>query len=566
MSYEGKTVLNYTLTRKLGEGGFGAVYLGEHADLGRKAAIKILHHQFSTQPQMVERFFQEARAVCAINHRAIIAIENFGRLDTNEPFYLMEFFPGGSLTQVASERWLTSDQLVGILDPIAEALTAAHAKGIIHRDLKPDNVMVRIADDKVADVRLLDFGIAKLLDGQSHSMTGNSMGTPAYMPPEQALDAKNVDVRADVYSFGATVYAAVAGRPPFHGSSVAAILLMVQTDTAELIQHLRPDVPPALDAAIRRCLAKQRDHRPPTIAEAWQAIRTEIVRAQLSSQPMPPSPEHVGVQTPLPIVAATNPPPRVASEPATSPEIRERSKLPLLLGGVGVVAVLAVVVVVASTSKPDETKRDPGMALASPPDAATSIALPPDVAKATPLDAAPGIPRFVVEDVFEPFRKAVAIERTGCGGKPGTGNVRVLYRVGVSPDGALGRVAIEGVTTPIAECVRKALEHQHIGLAVSRTGGEFAMEVDMPADPKKLGLDPKPPGPGSGSNPKPPGPGSNPKPPDPKPDPGCGSLMVGALKASGDAEVRAMLARLETCRGKIDAAQFTRIQQTLIGK
>ena len=206
MSYEGKTVLNYTLTKKLGEGGFGVVYLGVHADLGRKAAIKILHHQFSTQPQMVERFFQEARAVCAINHRAIIAIENFGRLETSEPFYLMEFFPGGSLTQIASDRWMTSEQLVAIFDPIADALSSAHATNIIHRDLKPDNVMVRIADDKVADVRLLDFGIAKLLDGQSHSMTGSSMGTPAYMPPEQALDAKNVDVRADVYSFGATVY------------------------------------------------------------------------------------------------------------------------------------------------------------------------------------------------------------------------------------------------------------------------------------------------------------------------------------------------------------------------
>ena len=562
MSYEGKTVLNYTLTRKLGEGGFGAVYLGEHADLGRKAAIKILHHQFSTQPQMVERFFQEARAVCAINHRAIIAIENFGRLDTNEPFYLMEFFPGGSLTEVASERWLTSEQLVDILDPIADALTAAHAKGIIHRDLKPDNVMVRIADDKVADVRLLDFGIAKLLDGQSHSMTGSSMGTPAYMPPEQALDAKNVDVRADVYSFGATVYSAIAGRPPFHGSSVAAILLMVQTDTAELIQHLRPDVPPALDAAIRRCLAKQRDHRPSTIAEAWKAIRTEIVHAHLSSKPMPPNPEHVGVQTPLPVEAHTRParplaapsePARPATSLATSPEVPQRSKLPWIVGGVGGVAVVGILVAVASTSgsKSDAAGSGSAMAVApSPPDAAMELS--PD-AMTTPES------KLELAEIRDPVAQAATRSLTVCAPKASSTKTSVLYRIEVNPDGTIGAVAIDGATTPAAECVRGALEKQNVGIRATRSGGSFSIPLDIPADPKVK--------PGNGPTPKPPGPGSNPKPPDPKPPTtSCDSLMVGALAASGDAEVRTMLARLEACRGKIDAAQFTRIQQTLIGK
>ncbi|MCW5803141.1 MAG: serine/threonine protein kinase [Deltaproteobacteria bacterium] len=283
MGYEGETVLNYRLTEKLGEGGFGAVYLAEHVDLGRRAAIKILHPQYAREPSVVERFFREARAVCAIGHRAIVQIENFGTLPAGEPFYLMEYFPGRSLQQECKVRVLDGEQLVAIFDPVADALGAAHARNIIHRDLKPDNIMVRFDGDRVGDVRLLDFGVAKLMDigDTAGSVTGSAMGTPNFMAPEQAIDAKNVDVRADVYAFGATVFAAIAGRPPFVGSSVPAIMVMVQMDPPPPLRELVPEAPPAVEATLARCLAKSRDYRPPTVAAAWSELR-----AALLAQPM----------------------------------------------------------------------------------------------------------------------------------------------------------------------------------------------------------------------------------------------------------------------------------------
>jgi len=555
MTYEGKIVLNYKLAKKLGEGGFGAVYLAEHTELGRRAAIKILHHQFSTQPQMVERFFQEARAVCAINHRAIIAIENYGRLpDTDEPFYLMEFFPGGSLTQIASDRWLNSDQLVDILDPIADALGAAHAKNIIHRDLKPDNVMARIANDKVVDVRLLDFGIAKLLDGQSHSMTGSAMGTPAYMPPEQALDAKNVDVRADVYSFGATVYSAIAGRPPFEGSSVAAVLLMVQTDTAALLQSIRPEVPPALDAAIRRCMAKQREHRPSTIADAWQTIRGELVRSQLSSNPAPPGTQG-NVDTPVPMRVVTPLPARDTAEamtttPATSPEVRPKSKLPLILSGVGVVAVVGIVIAIASSGT-------------QPADLAigvTAVAATPDAANVAASVTAPGAATVVEkvlapEEVIDAFGVAVNRRLLICDPSPDATKIQVRYQLDISADGSIGGIAIDGTTTPAAECVRKALEKQPIGIRATRTGGSFEISIEMPTA-KKVAVKPVDPK-------KPP----EPKPPDPKPIGGCSEpTLIAAANAASEDQVEVVLKQLAGCRGKLDAVAFRRIQQILIAK
>ncbi len=278
-SYVGAIALNYRLVRKLGEGGFGAVYLAEHVELGRRVACKILHPQFARDPSQVERFFREARAVCAIGHATIAAIENFGRLDAGEPFYLMEFFPGQPLSALAAARRLDAAQLVAIFDPIVDALGVAHAKGIIHRDLKPDNIMVMMDGARVAGVRLLDFGIAKLLDAVDGvaSLSGFPMGTPAYMAPEQALDSKSVDLRADVYAFGATVFATIAGRPPFVAPSVAALLLRVQTTPATALRELVPSAPEHLDRALARCLEKAPDARPPSVAAAWAEIRAALL-------------------------------------------------------------------------------------------------------------------------------------------------------------------------------------------------------------------------------------------------------------------------------------------------
>jgi len=294
-------------------GAFGAVYLAEQLELGRQAACKILHPQFAREAALVDRFFREARAICEIGHRAIVTIENFGRLPSGEPFYLMELAPGRSLAALVATRWLTSAQLVDIFDPIADALRAAHAKRIIHRDLKPDNIMVELDGDRVANVRLLDFGIAKLLERDgAGSITGTVMGTPAFMAPEQAVDAKHVDQRADVYAFAATVYTAIARRPPFTDMAVAALLLGAQIHDPPALTALRPGAPATLDAAVARCLAKDRDRRPATIGDAWAEVRDALERHPL---PVP------GTAAALPAVAVTVLPdaPHAARVPTTIP-------------------------------------------------------------------------------------------------------------------------------------------------------------------------------------------------------------------------------------------------------
>jgi eukaryotic-like serine/threonine-protein kinase len=368
--YEGHVVLNYRLTRKLGSGGFGAVYLAEQLELGRRAACKILHPQFSREPAVVDRFFREARTICEIGHRAIVTIENFGRLPAGEPFYLMELAPGRSLRRIVEERWLTSEQLVAIFDPIADALAAAHAKQIVHRDLKPDNLMVHIEDERVGDVRLLDFGIAKLMDRDgANSITGTVMGTPAYMAPEQAIDAKHVDARADIYAFAATVYTAIARRPPFTDAAIAALLLKAQTQTAPSLAALRPGVPAALDAVVARCLAKDREHRPPTIGDAWSSIRAVLVQHALAV------PNAAGDVTLTPgVVAITEPPnPPPPAEPVAAitepPDPPPESAVPI-------------------TEPPDPPPPAvAAMAVAWSPDALVAITLPPD----TPSTPAVGV-------------------------------------------------------------------------------------------------------------------------------------------------------------------------------
>jgi serine/threonine protein kinase len=278
-TYLGVVLFNYRLVKKLGSGGFGDVYLAEHVDLGRRAACKILHSQFAHNHALVERFFREAKAVCAIGHPAIIDVQNFGRLPTGEPFYLMDYFSGENLSQyIARIGPIPLAQIPLIFDPMASALAAAHAKGIIHRDLKPDNIMLREENGQIVEVKLVDFGIAKLMDEQvsSHTQTGTGMGTPRFMAPEQARDAKHADARSDVYSLAATIYTAIAGQPPFTQENVTDVVIAVQTQPPTPLRQVAPHAPLMLEQLLAQCMAKAPGDRPASIGEAWSRMRDAL--------------------------------------------------------------------------------------------------------------------------------------------------------------------------------------------------------------------------------------------------------------------------------------------------
>ncbi len=289
----------YRIGRRLGEGGMGAVYLADHVGIGRTVALKVVHPELLADATAAERFVREARAAGGIQHRHVVNVTDFGvdQVAGHDVAYLvMEQLHGGTLEDVLETRKrLPLMQVVDIVEQVAAALAAAHARGVVHRDLKPANIWLTPDARSGFHVTLLDFGIAKLRDdtfarrepdaalpveseGATNRATsgtatqvGESIGTPAYMSPEQCV-GDNVDLRSDVYSLGVVVYQMLAGALPFRGDTRA---LLRQHFVAE-IPPLPVDagVPAEVEAVLRRALAKEPETRfqsAPSFAAAMRA-------------------------------------------------------------------------------------------------------------------------------------------------------------------------------------------------------------------------------------------------------------------------------------------------------
>src|SRR5205814_3283360 len=219
------------VTKVLGKGGMGAVYMAEHPVIGSRVAIKFLHPQYATDKKIVDRFFNEARAVNVIGHDNILKIIDLNVTDDNRHYFIMEFLHGKALQDLVKPDEPIPLEVTGpILLQVCEALQAAHDHKIIHRDLKPDNVYLIVHKGKKNFVKVVDFGIAKLTDDQGQStgktQTGMVMGTPAYMSPEQAGGMTNrIDGRSDVYSLGCMMYQMATGKLPFPGTSFGEVLI-----------------------------------------------------------------------------------------------------------------------------------------------------------------------------------------------------------------------------------------------------------------------------------------------------------------------------------------------------
>jgi serine/threonine-protein kinase len=266
----------YRITGKLGEGGMGEVYAGVHPVIGKKVAIKVLSAALSHDAGIVQRFIQEARAVNQIGHRNIIDIFAFGQLPSGRQYFVMEFLPGRSLKERLDQQSpLDYAEGFSLLLQVCDALQAAHAEGIVHRDLKPDNIYVAEAKSGERTVKLLDFGIAKLLrteEGLGQTRTGQPIGTPLYMSPEQCL-GRAVDHRTDVYALGVILFEVFTGRLPFPGPSYIEAVNGHISEPPPRPRTLA-EIPPALEALILACLAKEAAARPQSIAE----VREEILR------------------------------------------------------------------------------------------------------------------------------------------------------------------------------------------------------------------------------------------------------------------------------------------------
>jgi serine/threonine-protein kinase len=345
----GRTIGNYVVRTKIGEGGMGSVFAADHPRIGRRVAIKVLHPELGKNPEIVARFFTEARAANEIRNEHIIEILDFGELPDGISYFIMEWLEGRSLSKALEEMpQFPAARALHVARGIARALTAAHDKGIVHRDLKPDNVFLLNRGDDPDFVKVLDFGIAKLMAGDPlqgfKTQTGAIMGTPYYMSPEQCRGStRDIDHRTDIYALGCILYQMVTGRLPFNADGLGELLLQHMTKPPTAPTALDPSIPVELERVILRALEKEPARRFANIREmaaalggAATSLSTPVVDlAQVGSPPAPPA--TVVTQTPKGGASA--------AEPAASAAGPARSvTAPLLsttLGGAAAEAVKA---------------------------------------------------------------------------------------------------------------------------------------------------------------------------------------------------------------------------------
>ena len=286
----GRTVGSYRVEKLLGKGGMGCVYMGVHPGIGSRVAIKFLHPEFSHDEKIVDRFFNEARAVNVIGHDNILKILDLNVTEDHRHYFVMEFLHGRPLQALLKHNVSVPLDVAGpILLQICEALEAAHKRGIVHRDLKPDNVYLITMKGKKNFVKVVDFGIARMTDDAGIStgktQTGMVMGTPAYMSPEQGSGASNkIDGRSDVYSLGVMMFQLATGRLPFPGSNFGEVLIGHLQVPPPPPRSLNPLVPEAYEPLILKCLQKKQEDRYASMKELKHAIEACMDQLRISKE------------------------------------------------------------------------------------------------------------------------------------------------------------------------------------------------------------------------------------------------------------------------------------------
>jgi serine/threonine protein kinase len=289
----GKNLDRYHIIRLLGEGGMGAVFKARDLTLQRDVAVKVMHPQLARQPNFRKRFLQEARSAARLDHPGIVRVLDFGEADSHL-YIVMEFIPGDTLRQKLQSIRAAQDsgtsmgsislqEALQLVRQICLALDYAHQQGVFHRDIKPDNIILKPDPGTSLPCRpvLTDLGLAKLAEGGLASMEGLSLGTPAYMSPEQAL-GEETDERSDVYSLGILLYELTVGQLPFPAKSISQAIRYHTQEPLPLPSTVRPDLPVFLEQLILKALAKDPADRFPSagaLAEALATCRQEAYEA-----------------------------------------------------------------------------------------------------------------------------------------------------------------------------------------------------------------------------------------------------------------------------------------------
>jgi serine/threonine protein kinase len=277
----------FEVEREVGTGGMGTVFRAIDRETGAAVALKVLQKQLHSE---TERFLLEARVLAQLQHPGIVRYVSHGVTSEGAPFIAMEWLEGEDLWSRLQRRVFTVEETVQLGKRVADALASAHAQGIVHRDIKPSNIFIQGAE--IDDVKLLDFGVARIIDLQRQlTMTGTFLGTPAYTAPEQARGERQVGPEADVFSLGCVLFECLTGRGPFDADNVMAVLTKLLMEQPARIRDARRDVPEPVSALIERMIAKDPKKRPASgsvvVAELNNLAWRETMAAAMASAAAP---------------------------------------------------------------------------------------------------------------------------------------------------------------------------------------------------------------------------------------------------------------------------------------
>jgi len=275
----------YRLIAEIGAGAYGVVYRGRDLETRAEVAIKVMKQ--AADPELAQRYEREARALARLRGTAAIYVHAFGRAPGGASYIVMELLHGRELEDYLAEAEaaggrLKAGKLLEILRPVAATLTAAHSQGIIHRDLKPSNVFI-VDASAGGGVRLLDFGLAKLVGIETLTATGMVAGTPSYIAPEAWRGEKGLDHRIDVYSLGVLVFRCLSGDVPFPTKSMLELCRLATVGERPSLRALRPSLPASIDAWVQKAMAIDPSDRFQSIQSMWSAL--ESILAETSSAP-----------------------------------------------------------------------------------------------------------------------------------------------------------------------------------------------------------------------------------------------------------------------------------------